>query len=82
MAYQITIRKVSNAFVMEWEEDIKCEAAYNFDGDDNNSEREALINSLWHVIEYFNLQYQKHYKEGDKFIKIELVDADKYFGDE
>lgn len=93
MTNQIKLRHVENGFILDWAEyqddDTieKIEKVFEdkevplFCEDDCNA-RAALVDALNAIVHHFDLGYHKHHRAGDKFIKIQLIDGEKFFADE
>lgn len=91
MTWEIKIRRAENGFILTHEVegdegspiliDSVYEDAQEY-GVGETEKRGALIQVFREVIDYFNLEYQKHHNPKEKFIKISLVEEEKYFDEE
>jgi signal transduction protein with GAF and PtsI domain len=84
MTYGLTIKKVSNGFVVtdNNHDEFAIESVYQAEDEDDNSEREALMQAIDMMIQHFDLDYRKHHKPEDRFIKLTLVPGNTFWDDE
>jgi len=90
MRHEIKVRKISNGYILSY--DVDCDDGsiltleqvmqVDQDCDGLTSEREALIEALYEIVDYFDLGYQKHSKPNEMFIKIAMIPGEDFWKEE
>lgn len=90
---KLELEKIENGWLVSFKEEIdsfdearvfaKKKIAFEDKiGFESNSERESLVDAFNWIICHYDLGFRKHHSPDDRFIKISLVDGNKFWDDE